>query len=299
MDESALKQIIDSQEAILRSLHSRLDMFTGMVVIGVVLEVLFVVWEYREEMKDFRRGIIHTPEKPDKRLFILGLVGAGFVALGVAGELWVAVLADRAETKIRAANETRVALLLQEAGSAKKSADDSAAAATRAKLDSATAIANSSRASAIAAGARTEADKFEEKIVSANLENERIKKQLADRTISDAEFDIMRVGLKQFRGQKFFVFWYQLNPESTAIANRIFSVLTMSGWEYASQSGILAGGVTGMIVRCHPKADISTRSAARTLLDELLKAGFTAVLKEDEASSPVDNTIGLTVGSKL
>ena len=52
-------------------------------MIGVLFEVIFVIWEYIDELHDFRRGIVHPPERPNLLLFALGLLGAGLVAIGV------------------------------------------------------------------------------------------------------------------------------------------------------------------------------------------------------------------------
>jgi hypothetical protein len=93
-----------------------------------VLELVFVFWEYRDELHDFRRGVIHAPEKPRTVLFVLGLFGAGLVAGGVSGELWKESQIARVETCIRKGNDSLFLLLSKEAGDAKKSAQSAAAA---------------------------------------------------------------------------------------------------------------------------------------------------------------------------
>lgn len=132
MDESALKILLDNLEMSRSSLHGWLHFWTFLVVVGVALEVVFVVWEYAEDIHDFRRGIVHPPEKPSVLLLVLGLLGAGLVAVGVAGELYIDVQAGKVETGIRKANEPRISLLTKEAGDAKKSADGAALAASSA-----------------------------------------------------------------------------------------------------------------------------------------------------------------------
>ena len=89
MDESALKVLISNLEGSRATLDSWLFVFTLLVVVGVVLEVVFVIWEYRDELHDWRRGIIHPPEKPSIALLVFGLFGAGLVAIGVTGELYI------------------------------------------------------------------------------------------------------------------------------------------------------------------------------------------------------------------
>jgi len=118
MDESALKTLLDNLEMSRASLHGWLDIWTFLVVVGVALEVVFVIWEYVEELHDFQRGIVHPPEKPRVLLFVLGLLGAGLVAVGVAGELYIDVQAGKVETEIRKANELRVSLLSKETANA-------------------------------------------------------------------------------------------------------------------------------------------------------------------------------------
>src|ERR1700722_18564072 len=93
-----------------------------LVVVGVSLEVVFVVWEYVEELHDFRRGVVHPPERPIRLLFFLGLLGAALVAIGVAGELYAESKIETVETGIRKANDELFLLLSKEAGDAEKSA---------------------------------------------------------------------------------------------------------------------------------------------------------------------------------
>jgi hypothetical protein len=131
--------------------------------------VIFVIWEYAEELHDFRCGEVHPPEKPSILLFVLGLLGAGLVALGVAGELYIDVQTGKVETKIRKANKLRVSLLSNEAGDAKTSATEAEGASQRAKDQPDKATSSASNALALARGARSEADSFEKDIVSAKL----------------------------------------------------------------------------------------------------------------------------------
>jgi hypothetical protein len=116
MDESALKVLISNLERSRATLDSWLFVFTLFVVVGVVLEVAFVIWEYRDELHDWRRGIVHPPEKPSVALLLFGLFGAGLVAIGVTGELYIGAKIGVKETSIREANDQRASLLSKEAG---------------------------------------------------------------------------------------------------------------------------------------------------------------------------------------
>lgn len=121
-DESALRRSLASLDDCNSSLHWWLGFWTFLVALGVVLEVVFVVWEYLNELHDFRRGIIRAPERPQTALFVLGLFGAGLVAAGVSGEFWKESQIATVETCIRKGNDALFLLLSKEAGDARVSA---------------------------------------------------------------------------------------------------------------------------------------------------------------------------------
>src|SRR5579859_5632431 len=134
-DESALRSALTSLDGSSSSLQWWLGFFTFLVAVGVVLEVVFVIWEYVDELHDFRRGVIHAPEKPQLVLFALGLLGAGLVAVGVAGEYWEDSRIAIVETCIRNGNNALFLLLSKEAEDAKVSATQAAKASSEAKAD--------------------------------------------------------------------------------------------------------------------------------------------------------------------
>jgi len=113
-DESALRIALASLDDCNSSLHWLLGFFTVWVVVGVALELVFVIWEYVEELHDFRRGIVHPPDMPNRLLFVLGFVAAGLVALGVGGELYAESKISTLETCIRKGNDALFLLLSKE-----------------------------------------------------------------------------------------------------------------------------------------------------------------------------------------
>jgi hypothetical protein len=121
-DESALRSSLASLDTCNSSLHWWLGFWTFLVAFGVALEVVFVVWEYLEELHDLRRCLIHPPKRPTTALFVLGLLGAGLVAAGVSGEFWKESQIATVETCIRKGNDTLFLLLSKEAGDASASA---------------------------------------------------------------------------------------------------------------------------------------------------------------------------------
>jgi hypothetical protein len=162
-DESALRSAVASLEASGASLHWWLGFWTFLVAFGVTLEAVFVVWEYVEDLHDFRRGFVHAPEHPNRLLFVLGLAGAGLVAAGVSGELWKDSQIAKLETCIQQGNNTLFVLLSREAGDARKSADGAAASAL-------TANAHADAANASAARAQDKATSVEQRANALNTQ---------------------------------------------------------------------------------------------------------------------------------
>src|SRR5712675_1505434 len=74
MDESALRTLIANLDASGSLFHWWLNVSTFLVVVGVVLELVFVVVEYREELHQFKRGIMRPPDRPGRLLFFSGLL---------------------------------------------------------------------------------------------------------------------------------------------------------------------------------------------------------------------------------
>jgi hypothetical protein len=211
-DESAIRSALAGLDDSGSSLHWWLGFWTLLVAVGVVLEVLFVVWEYRNELHDFKRGTVLPPARPHTILFILALLGAGLVAAGVSGELWEESKISTLETCIRKGDDALFLLLSKEAGDAKKSAKGAADASTVAKdqsdkafLSASSALTKSERAEKslgqaedeankaqaaassallLAQGARQEADSFETEIKAAKEKAAELDRRTRSRHLS-------------------------------------------------------------------------------------------------------------------
>ena len=125
MDASALakaaevlRSSIRANESFSSSLESWLYFWVSLVVLGVAIEIVLVVLEYREELEDFHRGTIHSPEKPKKLKFGVEFFAAALVVIGVAGELVIDVRVGSLQTGLRAKNEELIQLLEGAAGDA-------------------------------------------------------------------------------------------------------------------------------------------------------------------------------------
>jgi hypothetical protein len=134
MDESALRAAIARLESTQSSLHWWLEFWTALVVLGVAVEVVFVVWEHKDDLDEFRAGVM---QPPNIWLFVLALFGSGLVAGGVAGELFVGSKIGGVETQIRKANGDLNLLLSKEAGDAAQSAKEAQQEADAVRIETA------------------------------------------------------------------------------------------------------------------------------------------------------------------
>jgi len=114
MDASALASALDNLEKSWLSLDWWLNFWTILVVVGVAVELAVLIAEYMHDWREFRRGTIHSPNKPSLIVFGLGFLGAGLVATGVAGELRIHIEAGKIETDIRDTTRKLVALVDKE-----------------------------------------------------------------------------------------------------------------------------------------------------------------------------------------
>jgi hypothetical protein len=111
MDESALVTALNNLENSWSSVDGWLNFWTWLVVIGVAFELLVLAKEYSDERRDFKRGTIHSPEKPSKLAYGVGFLGTVLVVGGVSGELRLHVRAGEIEVKMREASRKLVALV--------------------------------------------------------------------------------------------------------------------------------------------------------------------------------------------
>lgn len=122
-DELALKDAISRLNADWSALDSRLKFWILLVVIGVATELFIVVVEYwheRREFLDAMRGMTHAPKPPVLWMYVVGFLGAGLVALGVAGEFSIHSRLSKVETDLRDDNEQLVSIADERAQEASK-----------------------------------------------------------------------------------------------------------------------------------------------------------------------------------
>jgi hypothetical protein len=211
MGESALKAMIDSLESSRDSFESWLNLFSALVAIGVVLEIVFVIREYREQLHDWGRGFIHPPDRPSRMWFMIELFGVALVSIGVAGEFWVDVKVGALETQIRRANGDLISLVEGKANDASTSAQRAADALARSKAESnaATNDADKARdkADAVgrkAAGLDAQLSKTESDLTAALQRTDRLEQQLSWRTVTPEQSETIGNSLRRYFPRKLF-----------------------------------------------------------------------------------------------
>lgn len=293
MDEPALRILLSSLEASRSTLHWWLEFWTFLVVTGVAFEVVFVVWEYVEEYHDFKRAIIHPPERPSTLLFALGLMGAALVGIGVGGELYAESKIETVETRIRKANDDLFLLLSKQAGDA----------ATSARI------------------AHEEADavKVETDVVEKRLENasrqlrgmeQQVRIQGPRKRLLEENRDEFLKAIKPFAGQRVTVVkcGYAMQAEPEQLEQYLMTLLGVSkvvkpnaGWVVESpgystwaRCNTGASSVGGNLVIVSSAASGSVKAAANALYDALNKIDISTVRTEStpEGRQLASQTLG-------
>ncbi len=247
MDESALRSLLKSLEVSWSSLDAWLNFWTSLVVVGLAIDVFVIIKEYLDNLRDFRRGTIHPPEKPGVHLLVLGLLGTGLITTGVAGELFVHVKAGKIEADMRTASDQLVVLVSKQAGNAKISAQGAADASSRAQKSANEAGIAAGKAQSVAGAVAVKAEELDRRLVAtkAQLEVVRTKRdELEASLINLAVCNAPRViplwsigraknavdPLRPFAGRQA-VIEFVPEPEAKRAANNIVLALISAGWK--------------------------------------------------------------------
>jgi hypothetical protein len=200
------------------------------------------------------------------RLFTISnavlILGAAMVLIGTIGAIVLSGVREQFSNARISENETKTAQEIAESDTAKKGAAEANARA-----------------------------------LEAQLALERFK---APRVLTDAEAQKIAEKLKPYSGQEFQIVTYWDMKEPLAFANEIYKPLVLAGWKYIKPAGamFMLGGNEGVRVWQHPNADDRVQKAADALVAALNDADLTAVLKLQNSANPIDNKIGLNIGTK-
>ena len=309
MDELALINKLKSLEASWASLDSWLKFWIFLVVVGVVVELVVVLIEYSRELHEFRRGVIRPPDKPSTWLLIFGLLGAGFVAIGVAGEFGIQIKAGKVETDMRDATFALVAIAngkAEAAGERASNANERASNANERVTKANGRIENLRKANNEAA-AKLEEEKRKRLELAASL----LPRDFWDQSGAIAT-------LSAFPPPASVVFEYLDEQEVIGMAEQINFVAIMLHWKTGRSPGhkmlIKKDGITILPARHFPTLSPDRnvgikqleqwereRSATTALCEAFKKAlqdsGLDAEVEEGTGTLPA-GTILVSVGSK-
>ena len=110
---SDLEYSIHRVESSVDSLERWILVASAMVVVGVILEVYFIVREHSSKKRDWHRGTICSPEKPQLWVTLFELFSVFLVAMGVAGELGIGILSSNKNADLRNKNRILIGLVRQ------------------------------------------------------------------------------------------------------------------------------------------------------------------------------------------
>jgi hypothetical protein len=229
-DESALRSSLASLDKCNSSQHWWLGFWTFLVALGVALEVVFVVREYLDALHDFNRGVIHAPERPPTVLFLLGLLGASLVAVGVTGEVWKGSDIATVETCIRKANDALFLLLSKEAGDAKDSAKVAKLAADGAK--------ESANAAGVAASkAEAKAEAVAKRAEQIDAELAQTEQLMSARSIQSRD-ELADKIKEKFKGRNIVLKSYIGDQEAGGLCTQFLYVTTSAEMKPVNQCGM-------------------------------------------------------------
>jgi hypothetical protein len=258
-DELALKKELSRLESSWSSLDSWLNFWTLMVVIGVAVELVVIVVEHRHAMHDFERGIMRPPDRPSRLLLALGLLGAGMVAIGVAGEFSVHIRAGRIETDMRDATVRLVGIAEGRASEANQKAGEANERASKNEKE--------------AAGLRKVAE--DERMARIQLAAS-ISWRAPDRTLIPQ----LSPSLRRFAGQRYTIVSEFSDPERLNVFSWIGLLLGDAHWalEEPRSTSELTFLATNIVLWVSPNAPSGALEASRALVPVMERAGLSAVV---------------------
>jgi hypothetical protein len=193
MDLSALQREISGLESSLDSIEFWLFLSTLAVVVGLLVEYWFPLWELIEALR----------KRPFPWKLVLEIVGGVLVTIGVAGELWFQSRASKVETTLRSDSHQIEGILNKQAADAQGEA----------------------------AEARKEAEGFESQIADAERGAEQLRKdaegerlarvtieaKVAWRHLTEKQKSEIATSLGDFSNQEGGSFWFEAGDTEAAI----------------------------------------------------------------------------------
>lgn len=281
MDPSALDKALSILESEILNLEHQSDALrfwlwfsTAIVVFGIFLELIVLIKEHREKIRDWKRATIRTPEKPSLWFFVFEVAATLLVFAGVAGELAVGVRSEDINTKLRDKNGKRFSLVQQ-------------------KADSAT-----NRAAALEREAgylHKEAARLNKQAEDERVARVQMQALVSARHIPAKELQKLAASLSEFKGKELYLESYANDPESYGLGLSILTSLKsipLVVWDHLGL--VMAPGPvrTGVAV-VGPETESKFVYA---MSDAISRSGGLIVTTSDEA--PPGSTVRVFIGIK-
>jgi hypothetical protein len=259
MDASELASRLNNLENSWSVLDAWLDFWTILVVVGVLIELIVVISEYQHDWRDFKRGVIHSPEQPALWIFILGLLGAALVGCGVAGEFFVHVKAGKLESDMRSTSRELVGIAQRDAGDANKAAGGAIREAAQLRKD--------------AEGLKKQAE--DERMARIQL-----AASISWRTPDRALVPQLALTLQRFANQRYAFIVDPGDPEKMNVIGWIGLLLGTASWriETARSMSELTLQATNLVLWVGPTAPDGVLEAARAMVPTMERGGLPAVV---------------------
>ncbi|MGA7522977.1 MAG: hypothetical protein WBW84_10875 [Acidobacteriaceae bacterium] len=257
---SALKSCISALESSLKTVGQSSGQWETLawvcsvgVAFGVAAEIIGIIWQYRDDLRDWRRGIIRPPDRPSRGKLWFEAAATVLVVAGIFGEagasLKLASINSQLRSitsELRAKSDQLLALVTQEAGSAATSAQK----------------------------AHREADVVSSEALelSQQLTKQDLREHLLQNKRNRDRFVAI---LKPFTGQKFDIRPCTLDDsEVTSLSLVLYGAMLDAGWTNVSFRPYFACG-NGVVVLVDNDAPDSTKRAASALQRALFAVGLT------------------------
>lgn len=292
-DASALESAISALERNIKALETssvplerRLPWFTGIVVIGVAMEIWVILRERRDDMEAWGRGIVRPPERPQITKLLVELASVVLITAGIVGELWIGLsitqingqLRDKG-AELRTKSDLLLGLLTQQTSNANE---------------------RSSNNEKEAAQLRKDAARLHKEAETEHLARAKIEARVAWRHLNKEQKDEIGLLLKPFFRYQVASIWYNAgDSEASMFAADItealqagkISVQPPGSFVRLEEAGKVGGPIkrikTGVTVQS--TNDFSSRLLAETIIKELTKRGFDAERPKDPPFDPNPN----------
>jgi hypothetical protein len=280
---SALERAISALESEIATLESssvpwehRLPWFTGLVVFGVVIELLVIGHEYHDEMETWASltffGVLRRPSRPSAFKVGVEIVSVLLITFGIVGELWIGIEIASINGSLRG----KSAQLRSKNAELRTASDQLVALVT------------------------SEAEEVKKQAKAADLARVQIEARVAWRHLSEKQKADIGTKLGDFSNQEGASFWYLAgDTEAAMFASDLAESLKLVHVVVQPPADITVMHGTGKFgdpirridtgVSLQSTKDERSRLLADSIIRELIARGFDAVRQTDPSfnDSPV------------